>query len=278
MQETDAAQFFVKLVYQDFLRTKDAAFVASALEPMKRAMDSTPREPHGMVWIDPKQWHTGYGFTDSVGKSGQELYSSLLYWECCGYLAEMARAAGKDEYVADFTARAKLIEQNIDDLKDEKTGLYFAASGDCRQLDVWGNAYLVYIGFPDTARRLRICRYLAEHYDQYVHAGQVRHLFGKEHWRRIVAGTGPETYQNGGYWGTASGWVAYAIAQVDPPLASRMLGDMIDYYLSTGPSSRSTRKAIIFAIAIIPPPSRCPWPPSAGCNPSRTRPTARPAW
>ena len=126
------------------------------------------------------------------------------------------------------------MKQNIDDLKDEKTGLYFAASGDCRQLDVWGNAYLVYIGFPDEARRLRICRYLAEHYDQYVQAGQVRHLFGKEHWQRIVAGTGQETYQDGGYWGTATGWVAYAIAQVDPPLASRMLGDLLDYYRKHG--------------------------------------------
>ena len=232
MQETDAAQFFVKLVYQDFLRSKDAAFVASALEAMKRAMDSTPRDNRGLVWIDPQHWHTGYGFTDSTGKSGQELFSTLLYWECCGYLAEMARAAGKDECAADFEAHAKQIEAHIDDLKDEKTGLYFAASQACRQLDVWGNAYLVYIGFPDEARRQRICRYLAGHYQEYVYAGQVRHLFGKEHWQRASAA--PETYQNGGYWGTASGWVAYAIARVDRPLAAKMLSDMIDYYREQG--------------------------------------------
>ena len=104
MQETDAAQFFVKLVYQDFLRSHDAAFAASALEPMKRAMDSTPRDPHGLVWIDPKHWHTGYGFTDSTGKSGQELFSSLLYWECCGYMDRLARAAGKNDLAAGFRA------------------------------------------------------------------------------------------------------------------------------------------------------------------------------
>jgi hypothetical protein len=201
---------------------------------MRRAMDSTPRDRHGLVWIDPKHWHTGYGFTDSTGKSGQELFSSLLYWECCGYIGRLASAAGKNEYVADFRARAKQIEEHLDDLKDAKTGLYFAASGDCRQLDVWGNAYLVYIDFPGEARRQRICCYLAEHYGQYVCAGQVRHLFGKEHWQRTVASTGPETYQDGGYWGTASGWVAYAIAQVDPPLASKMLGDMIDYFQKQG--------------------------------------------
>jgi hypothetical protein len=235
-QESDAAQFFVKLVYQDFLRSKDVAFAASALDPMKRAMDSTPRDQRGLVWIDPKRWHTGYGFTDGTGKSGQELFSSLLYWECCGSIAKMARAAGKEEYAADFTARAKLIKQHIDDLKDGKTGLYFAASKTCRQLDVWGNAYLVYIGFPDDARRLRISRYLADHYDQFVYAGQVRHLFGNEYWERIVGGDcSPGIYQNGGYWGTASGWTAYAIAQVNPALASRMFGDLIDYYQTYGP-------------------------------------------
>ena len=129
----------------------------------------------------------------------------------------------------DFRARAKRIASGVGSLWDEGHGMYFAASKQCRQTDIWGSAFAVYVGLPDAPRQKRICRFLAEHYDQIVYAGQVRHLLAGQYWEK-AGFAAPETYQNGAYWGTASGWVAYAIAQVDPPLASRMLGDMIDYY------------------------------------------------
>lgn len=231
----DSAQFVVLLAYEYFQRTSDRAFVKENIVRLKRAMDSMPRSDLGLIWIDPEAAVVAYGFTDTVIKTGDELFCSLLYWETSRQLAEMAKAVGEDVMAEDFLARAALVEKNLASLWDEESGMYMAASLDCRQIDIWGNAYLVYIGFPDLPKRQRICRFLVEHYPQIVYAGQVRHLQDGQYWQktgRMDQGKPcpPDEYQNGAYWGTATGWVAYAIAQVDPALASKMLGDMTDYY------------------------------------------------
>jgi len=241
--EADSAQFVVLLTHEYYRRTSDRAFVKENLLRLKRAMDSMPRSELGLVWINPEAPHTPYGFTDNVVKTGNELFCSLLYWEASRRMAEMAKAVDEKATEEDFLARAALIEKNLASLWDENSGMYMAASEACRQIDVWGSAYMVYIRFPDAPKRRRVCRYLVEHYAQVVYAGQVRHLPLGQYWEnwqgwrnwpewkdRHVKPFAKDTYQNGAYWGTASGWVAYAIAQVDPVLASKMLGDMIDYY------------------------------------------------
>ncbi|MBN1396236.1 MAG: hypothetical protein JW959_14530 [Pirellulales bacterium] len=237
--EGDSAQFVVLLAYEYFDRTGDKRFVAKNLPALVRAMDSMPRGRRGLIWIDPQNPHTSYGFTDNVAKTGEELFCSLLYWEAARRLAEMARAVDRPEIARDFTARAELIEQNIDRLKDENTGLYFAAGELGRQIDVWGNAYLVYSGFPDAARRRRISRFLAANQDAYVFHGQIRHLLKPDYWQKTfrwpTGGDYPrDRYQNGGYWGTASGWVIYAIAQTDRRAAARMMSALVNYYRQNG--------------------------------------------
>ena len=229
--EADSAQFAVQLADEYYQRSGDKKFVAATLKPLQRAMDSMPRNPEGLSWIDPAAPHTAYGFTDQVYKTGAELFSSLLYWEASRKLADMATAVGEKEIAQAMTQRAELIEKNLPPaLWDEKAGMYLAVTQDCRQIDIWGSAYAVYIGFPDAKKNERICRYLVGHYKEVVYAGQVRHLPGGEYWQKTSQPIPKDEYQNGAYWGTATGWVAYAIAQVDPTLASNMFGDMIDHY------------------------------------------------
>ena len=228
--EADTAQFAVQLADEYFIRSGDIAFVAENLPALKRAMDSMPRDELGLSWIDPAHPHTAYGFTDQVFKTGAELYSSLLYWETARKLADMAIVVGEKAIAQEMNNRADLIEKNLSILWDEQAGMYLAASQDCRQIDIWGSAYAVYIGFPNQQKNERICHYLVNHYAEIVYAGQVRHLLGGEYRQKTSQPITPDTYQNGAYWGTASGWVAYAIARINPGLASTMLGDMIDYY------------------------------------------------
>jgi hypothetical protein len=38
-------------------------------------------------------------------------------------------------------------------LYDETQGMFLAATEDCRQIDIWGNAYMLYIGFPCGSKR-----------------------------------------------------------------------------------------------------------------------------
>jgi hypothetical protein len=87
-------------------------------------------------------------------------------------------------------------------------GVFLAATEDCRQIDIWGNAFAVYIGCVQDQRREQVLRFLRDHYADYVLRGQVRHLLQGEFWERVIERpevVAPGTYQNGAYWGTPSG-------------------------------------------------------------------------
>ena len=67
-----------------------------------------------------------------------------------------------------------------------------------------------------------------------IYKGQVRHLLKGEYWKKTIYEIPNGTYQQGAYWGTASGWVIYALAQENTDLASRMADEIIDYYQTEG--------------------------------------------
>jgi hypothetical protein len=75
---------------------------------------------------------------------------------------------------------------------------------------------------------------LAKHKDDFIFRGQIRHLPKPEHWEKTLIPVKPETYQNGAYWGTASGWVAYTLWEKYPALSSVIISDLVDYYQHSG--------------------------------------------
>jgi hypothetical protein len=194
---------------------------------LDQAMDWVPRSASGLVWNDPAQPHSPYGFTDTVGKTGELFFESLLYWTACRRLAEWHRRWGDSGRATEYRQRADAIARNLGTLWDEKAGAFLAATKDCRQLDVWGNAYAIWLDFPLRDQRKRVLHFLCTNHSRFVWRGQVRHLLAGEHWQRLLAPVQPERYQNGAYWATASGWVMYALAQNDRKLARRMWSDLI---------------------------------------------------
>lgn len=201
---------------------------------LQRAMDWTPRSPQGLVWNDPAKPHSPYGFTDTVGKTGELLFESLLYWTACERLAKRTGAAGDGERARELMRRARMIERNLDHLWDREAGAFFAATRDCHQLDVWGNAYLIWIDFPLGPRRAQVLRWLKSHASEFLWHGQVRHLVRGEYWQRLLAPVERERYQNGAYWATASGWMMYALAVEDPKLGRSVWSDLIADFRSGG--------------------------------------------
>lgn len=194
---------------------------------LDKAMDWVPRAPSGLVYNHPARPHSPYGFTDTIGKTGELFFESLLYWTASRRLAQWHRRIGNREQAADHRLRADLIELHLGGLWDEKAGAFLAATKDCRQLDVWGNAYAIWVDFPLGQRRKKVVNFLHDHYDRIVWRGQVRHLLKGEHWQRLLAPVQPERYQNGAYWATASGWVMWALAKKNPKLARRTWEDLI---------------------------------------------------
>jgi len=126
------------------------------------------------------------------------------------------------------------IESHLDSLWDEKAGAFLAATKDCRQLDIWGNAYALWLGFPLHGREEKVRRFLFDNYQLFTWHGQVRHLLANEHWERMLTPIQPERYQNGAYWATASGWVVSALAQTNPKIARRFWADLISDFRQGG--------------------------------------------
>jgi hypothetical protein len=229
---TDNAQFMVHLVYEYARQSDDWAFARPHLDALRRAMDGVSRSPNGLVYIPPGQRQSPYGFTDTVAKRGELCYSSLLYWQAARELADLCARCGEDGTF--YLGRAAQIEQAMPRLWDAEFGAYQAATETCNQVDVWASAYAVYIGFARGEKRRQLLEFLRNRYDEYAWHGQVRHLLGDETWQETLIPVAPGTYQNGAYWATASGWVWDALCEIDPPLAERMLADLLHDFRQGG--------------------------------------------
>lgn len=201
---------------------------------LRRAIAWVPLSANGLVWNHPLRPHSPYGFTDTVGKTGSLLFESLLYWDACRRLASRHRELGERDLARDYRARARLVERHLGLLWNEQAGAFFAASGDCRQLDVWGNAFALWIDFPLGTKRARILKWLLAEQPRFVWHGQVRHLLRGEYWDRLLAPVERERYQNGAYWATASGWMIHALHRRDPDLARQLWADLMADFQSGG--------------------------------------------
>jgi len=72
---------------------------------LDRAMEWMPRSPRGLVFNDPADPHSPYGFTDTVGKTGELLFESLLDWTACVRLADWHDRAGSASRAGTYRAR-----------------------------------------------------------------------------------------------------------------------------------------------------------------------------
>ncbi len=227
---------FMVLLVSDYVRyTGQIDLFQHNADRLERAMRATPLSEAGLAWNDPARPHSPYGFTDCVGKTGEELFCSLLDWQASQALSQLYARAGDARRAALFAGRAERTVAGLGRLWDAERGLFLAASVDCRQADIWGNAFCLYIGAPIPAGwRESILAYLHRHAGEITQRGQVRHLPAGETWQRLLLDTPPGTYQNGGYWGTATGWLIYALAQVDAPLAARLFHDLVADYRERG--------------------------------------------
>lgn len=235
-EDTDNAQFLVKAAWEIWRASGSTAHFSGHAAALARAMNDVPRNAgSGLVWIDPAAPHSSYGFTDSIVKTGDELFCSLLYVEAARKLAALYSAAGNATAAATWTSNAATVEAGLSTLWNSRTGLFDATTIAPRP-DVWGSAYAVVLGLATPAQEASISAWLAANYDQVVQNGQLRHLPGGLYWNAIFDSLAtPDRYQNGGYWATASGWAAYALAKGGQTTKARQLIiDMARYFREVG--------------------------------------------
>lgn len=229
----DNTPFLIYTVYSLSLLIEEEQFRPLFLEwdPFLTAgMKLIPLSSQGLVYNAPDNPHSPYGFTDTVCKTGQLFLESLLFWRACRIMEKLGSA-----HSSWYNQKAQAIENRLSVFRNPQTGEYYAAEKDCRQTDIWGMAYMLYINFPVTSREKEgVLSFLAEHYEAYMYRGQVRHLLKGEYWNRLLISIEKETYQNGAYWATASGWLIWCLAQKDIALARKTLIEAVQYFQEEG--------------------------------------------
>lgn len=232
----DGSQFTVDVAWRTYQRLDDRQLLEQIIEPLVKTMNAVPRDPAtGLVHIDPtKAWdRCSYGFTDSVRKTGDDLFCSLLDVRASRQLADLLDAAGRTAEAATWQNAADAKTAAIrNTLWDPATGLFNAATAQCRQPDIWGSAFAVQLGIATAEQSQSIGHYFKEHYTEIVQNGQIRQLPGGMNWQAASCAAGG--YQNGGFWGAATGWIVETLKAVDPQLADQTVIDMVNSYQRDG--------------------------------------------
>jgi len=78
---------------------------------------------------------------------------------------------------------------------------------------------------------MAIATYFRDNYAGIVQNGQIRHLPAGVYWEKARA---RDTYQNGAFWATPTGWFVYTLDLVDPALADRTILDLVKDFQAGG--------------------------------------------
>ena len=232
----DGGPFTVNVAYLTWKQTGAAELLAKeTLAKLEQTLAAVPRNPKtGLVRIDPaKAWdRCPYGFTDTVRKKGDVLFCSLLDVQANRRLAEMFDVAGLKDKAEAYRSRAAKTSDAINRVFwDEERGLYRAATDQCREHDVWGSAFAVFLGVAPEERALRIAKVFRDEYDGIVSRGQLRHLPAGVYWE---VAREKDAYQNGAYWATPVGWFVFTLDLVDSKLADQTVIDMVRDFQKRG--------------------------------------------
>jgi hypothetical protein len=176
---------------------------------------------NGLAYADPQNPPIGYGYHDSIKISGWELMSSLALMrglERAGAL--FADSIGSD--VREHWAQlAKGIRGNLYRLYDAKIGGYVGGSRLGHQFSVWANGLIYSLATPE--QKTSIVHFLREHQSTIFLLGCTRQI-SEPGWE----GNGPgDSYQNGGFWATGTGYVLPALAEQDPAFAVQLAEDLV---------------------------------------------------
>jgi len=246
----DDPYFFLSTVCQQADMAGNTAFFQSHVttpagrmrldELCLKVFDASPVDPAtGLVTtaaIDSDRNAHDFGFCDGVFKSGHLLFTSVLRYDVATRLAPLYRRIGDEATVERLLQAAALIKANIGPVFYHETapgeGFLHSASDFSNQPDVWGSAYAVEVGAVDAETGRKVARALLRGYRDHslVIDGWVTQVLPNDPahphgWMKSTCPFG--WYQNGGYWGTGTGWYILALHTLDPAAARDMARDFV---------------------------------------------------
>lgn len=201
---------------------------------LEDAFAMPPSRPDtGLVYADAEARGVTFGFVDAIVHTGDLLFCSLLKMQAADELSWLLESSADPSHARRYHAISDRLRKAIPKTFASKDGLLRASTGASGQPDVWGSAYAVYIGALDRKHESQVCRELAWAYRNGVLAwkGNIRHVLTKDDFSKTTAWENTDVkvnqYQNGAYWGTPTGWVAYAIAKAEPESAVKLMTEYV---------------------------------------------------
>ena len=238
--------FFVHMAWYYARNVKDASILEvdvngrRLIDRLDLAFSVPPsRKGSHLAYCEEENRAVGFGFCDSIVHTGDLLFCSVLKFRAAVQMAELHRLLGSEAKAGEYEAIAAAIRSSIPSVFSWQDDLLRASTGRSCQGDVWGSAFAVYTGAIEAEHTERISRRLARAYtaETLAYRGSIRHVltthdFSEETaWELVTHMEGNRSknrYQNGSYWGTATGWVCYAIARADQHLAARLAGEYME--------------------------------------------------
>ncbi len=230
----DNGPFMAMMVCSYVNQYEDEDLFREVEQQLRKGIDHVLVKESGLVYNDPNNPQCVYGFTDIVKKTGNLLFSSLLYYKANFEMYQLCKKydVGNPSI---YRRRYEYVKQSIYKLWNEEGGMFWAADISCKQIDIWGSAYAVALGITSKDQTDKITNYLVDHYDETVRYGQVKHLTGSDNvWEDLFHPCEEGTYQNGAYWATPLAWMIPVYAKVDPALAKKMLEEVIEDFQNNG--------------------------------------------
>lgn len=192
----------------------------------------------GLVETTAERRAVGFLFYDSIYLSGKLFFASLIRWRGAHQLAELERALGENDRAKALEDDAARIPLHLGEVfaESERVGGWLIAATEVgRQPDVWGTIYALYLGVLSSTTKEaalnEIVRALEE--ETIAYKGAIRHVPTNHNasafsaWERTP--TENNTYQNGAYWHTPTGWIIAVLAEKYPDWATRIFDDMISH-------------------------------------------------
>ncbi|MEQ8418677.1 MAG: hypothetical protein RIB64_01635 [Arenibacter algicola] len=175
-----------------------------------------------------------FGFRDVMTITGDLCYPSILKFKAALELSELFEKLNNQQKADKYQLIAGKIKETIPQLFIDERGMLKASTGKGNQSDVWSTALAVYYDILSQEETEKTSRFLSQAYENghLSYKGNIRHILTTDDYSDSTAWeysmAKKNTYQNGAYWGTPTGWVCYAIAKTNFKLAQQLAKEYID--------------------------------------------------
>lgn len=238
----DDQYYFIEMAYLYYTNSNDISFFSeklggiSIIERLERAFEAYNIDEKTQLCMGDFPKHTvDWGFCDTIIKSGYLLFPSLLRYRAALRLKELNAALKEHSKSAKYNDVAQCLKEAIIKTFYDDSGWFLSATGMCRQNDVWGTAFALWLDILEAPYRQISAAVLLKAYkdESAVNNGYIRHILASEDasensaWEKATSDY--NTYQNGGYWSTPTGWYAYALSLVGMEAAYDLFDSFIQH-------------------------------------------------